>query len=134
MKFLFDTNPGLPILTRMANHSRQPLDETFFALGDATRRGMLVRLSLGERSIGQFAEDFGVSLPTIHKHLRVLERAGFIAHEKRGRVRHVRLAQARGRKCQGSPGLNFSPMRKVKDWMAHFEAGWDEHLLRLKQQ
>jgi DNA-binding transcriptional ArsR family regulator len=118
----------------MANHSRQPLDVTFLALGDATRRGMLVRLSRGERSISEFAEDFGVSLPTIHKHLRVLERAGFISHEKRGRVRHVRLASRRDRRHGGNRHVDFSPLREVKGWMAQFEAQWDKHLLQLKQQ
>lgn len=127
----FDTVPLFPILTQMANRSRPPLDDTFFALGDATRRGMLVRLARGEASISEFASDFAVSLPTIHKHLRVLERAGFIAHEKRGRVRHVRLAPSGGRRNQR---VDFSPLREVKDWMAQFEAQWDKHLLRLKQQ
>src|SRR5437763_12226728 len=118
----------------MAKRSRQPLDITFFALGDATRRGMLVRLSRRETSVSEFAEDFGVSLPTIHKHLRVLERAGFITHEKRGRVRHVRLAQRRGRRCEAGKYLDLAPLRAVKDWMAHFEVQWDKHLLQLKQQ
>ena len=95
---------------------------------------MLVRLSRGERSISEFAADFGVSLPTIHKHLRVLERAGFIAHEKRGRVRHVRLALWRGRECEGGRGVRLAPLLAAKDWMAQFEARWDRHLLRLKQQ
>jgi len=114
----------------MANYHREPLDHTFFALGDATRRGMLLRLSHGEASVSEFAADFGVSLPTIHKHLRVLERAGFISHEKRGRIRHVRLAPSPRRRCAGS----WPPLRAVKDWVAQLEAQWDHHLLRLKQQ
>jgi DNA-binding transcriptional ArsR family regulator len=118
----------------MAKRFRKPLDHTFFALGDGTRRGILVRLSRGEASISEFAADFGVSLPTIHKHLRVLERAGLISHEKRGRVRHVRLARARGRTCAGSRHADFSLLREVKDWLAEFEARWDEHLQRLKEQ
>jgi DNA-binding transcriptional ArsR family regulator len=120
----------------MANRWRPSLDDTFFALGDATRRGMLVRLSRGETSISEFASDFRVSLPTIHKHLRVLERAGFVSHEKRGRVRHVRLArtQARGRGRAGDRRADSSPLREVKDWMARFEGQWDEHLLCLKHQ
>ena len=117
----------------MAKRQRQPLDATFLALGDATRRGMLERLSGGEASVSQFAEHFGVSLPTIHKHLLVLERAGFISHEKRGRVRHVRLAHPRGRKCAGGARVNFAPLNQVKDWMAQFEAHWDHHLQKLKQ-
>lgn len=118
----------------MANHSRPPLDATFFALGDPTRRGMLVRLSRGEASVSEFASDFCVSLPTIHKHLRVLERAGFIAHEKRGRVRHVRLAQSRVRRCPKDRRVDLAPLRAAKDWMAQFEARWDGHLRRLKHQ
>jgi DNA-binding transcriptional ArsR family regulator len=128
------TRAHFQILSHMANRSRQPLDVTFFALGDATRRGMLVRLSRTETSVSEFAEEFGVALPTIHKHLRVLERAGFILHEKRGRVRHVRLAQSRGRRRAGNRGVDFSPLREVKDWMAQFEAQRDKHLLRLKHQ
>ena|SRR5437879_1214018 len=118
----------------MAKHPRHSLDATLGALSDSTRRGILKRLSQGEASVSQLAEPFGVSLPTIHKHLRVLERAGFIAHEKRGRVRHVRLTQPRGRKCETRRRINLAPIHELKDWIAQFEARWDEHLLRLKQQ
>jgi DNA-binding transcriptional ArsR family regulator len=118
----------------MAKYSQNALDDVFSALGDSTRRGMLEDLSHGEASVSQFAERFGVSLPTIHKHLRVLERAGFIRHEKRGRVRHIRLNLIPARKCYGDQRLNFLSMEKIKDWVAHLEAQWDTHLLRLKQQ
>jgi DNA-binding transcriptional ArsR family regulator len=118
----------------MAKHSQNTLDSVFSALGDSTRRGMLEELSHGEASVSQFAELFGVSLPTIHKHLHVLERAGFIRHEKRGRVRHVRLALIPARKCDDGQRLNFLSVEKIKGWIARFEAQWDTHLLRLKQQ
>jgi DNA-binding transcriptional ArsR family regulator len=118
----------------MAKYSGPWLDAAFSALSDATRRGILERLSRGEASVSQLAEPFGVSLPTIHKHLRVLERAGFIAHEKRGRVRQVRLACARRQGRPRQQRLDTSPMREVKDWIAQFEAHWDEHLQRLKRQ
>jgi DNA-binding transcriptional ArsR family regulator len=116
----------------MAKRQRQPLDATFLALGDATRRGILEQLSGGETSVSEFAAHFGVSLPTIHKHLNVLERAGFISHEKRGRVRHVRLAPSPARRCAGGRRVNFAPLGEVKDWLAHFEAHWDHHLQKLK--
>jgi len=103
-------------------------------LGDSTRRGMLEELSRGEASVSQFAQRFGVSLPTIHKHLRVLERAGFIRHEKRGRVRHIRLAQMPLRKCGNHLRSNSPSIGKAKDWIAQLEASWDEHLDRLKLQ
>ena len=118
----------------MAKYSCASLDAVFSALSDATRRGMLERLSHGEASVTQLAEPFGVSLPTIHKHLRVLERAGFIRHEKRGRVRHIQLTQLRGRKCVGRRRITPTPIYQVKNWISHFEARWDKHLLRLKQQ
>ena len=118
----------------MAKYSQNTLDEVFSALGDSTRRGMLEELSHGEASVSQFAQRFGVSLPTIHKHLHVLERAGFIRHEKRGRVRHVRLAHLPARKRDHHSHPSPSSMDKVKNWIAHFEAQWDKHLLQLKQQ
>jgi len=118
----------------MAKYSVNSLDVTMSALADATRRGILERLSQDEASVSQLAEPFGVSLPTIHKHLRVLERAGFIVHEKRGRVRHVRLSPPRGKKCKGPRRINPSPMGELKNWISQFEAHWDEHLHRLKLQ
>jgi DNA-binding transcriptional ArsR family regulator len=116
----------------MAKYSQGTLDVVFSALGDSTRRGMLEELSHGEASVSHFAEQFGVSLPTIHKHLRVLERAGLIRHEKRGRVRHIRLAQMPARKCNDRE--RPSSIDQVKDWVAQFEAAWDKHLLQLKLQ
>jgi DNA-binding transcriptional ArsR family regulator len=118
----------------MAKYSRHSLDAIFSALGDATRRGMLERLSRGEASVSELAEPFGVSLPAIHKHLRVLERAGFITHEKRGRVRQVRLGRAPRRACRGETRVPVAPMQEAMDWIAQMEAHWDVHLQRLKQQ
>ena len=118
----------------MAKYPEMALDWVFSALGDTTRRGILQRLSHGEASVSQLAAPFGVSLPTIHKHLRVLERAGFIRHEKRGRVRHVRLASMRSLACDHRRRLSLPPVSLVKNWVAQFEARWDHHLQRLKQQ
>jgi DNA-binding transcriptional ArsR family regulator len=118
----------------MVKCSRHSLDDAFAALGDSTRRAMLERLSDGEASVSELAAPFGVSLPAIQKHLRVLERAGLITHEKRGRVRHVRLAQLGRRKCGRAARLNLAPLHEVKDWIAQFESHWDLHLERLKRQ
>ena len=121
-------------LTQLAKYPEMTLDCVFSALGDTTRRGILEQLSRGEASVSQLAAPFGVSLPTIHKHLRVLERAGFIRHEKRGRVRHVRLASSRPLACSHRRRLSLPPVSLVKDWVTQFEARWDHHLQRLKQQ
>src|SRR5205807_3662098 len=55
------------------------LDATFRALADPTRRAMLARLAAGESTVTELAAPFGVSLPAVSKHLRVLERAGLLA-------------------------------------------------------
>jgi DNA-binding transcriptional ArsR family regulator len=67
------------------------LDDTFSALADPTRRGILTRLSLGEATVGELAEPFNISLPGISRHLRVLEAASLITRERRGKHRLCRL-------------------------------------------
>ena len=52
------------------------LDEIFAALANSTRRAMLARLAEGEATVNQLAEPFNLSLPTISKHIKVLEHAG----------------------------------------------------------
>ena len=52
---------------------------------------MLVRLSRGEATLGQLAEPLDMSLPAVHQHLAVLESAGLVSCEKRGRERWCRL-------------------------------------------
>ncbi|MCG8353396.1 MAG: metalloregulator ArsR/SmtB family transcription factor [Chloroflexales bacterium] len=69
----------------------ETLDEVFAALSDPTRRAILDRLALGEAAVTELAAPFAMSLPAVSKHLRVLESAGLIVREKRGRVYHCRL-------------------------------------------
>lgn len=54
------------------------------ALGDATRRAILSRLSGGPLPVGRVAEGLPVSRPAISQHLRVLERAGLVSHRPSG--------------------------------------------------
>jgi DNA-binding transcriptional ArsR family regulator len=71
------------------------LDAAFGALSDATRRGILERLGLGDASITELAELFGMTLTGLKKHVAVLEDAGLVATEKIGRVRTCRLGPRR---------------------------------------
>ena len=80
-----------------------PLDVTFSALADATRRAILARLALGEASVNELAAPFQLSQPTISKHLKVLERAGLISQE--------RSAQRRLRR------LVAKPLEDATDWL-----------------
>jgi DNA-binding transcriptional ArsR family regulator len=62
--------------------SAERLDVVFAALADPTRRAILARLALGEASVAELAEPFGLRQPTISKHLKVLEDAGFVTHSR----------------------------------------------------
>ncbi len=71
------------------------LDRTFSALSDPTRRDILERLGRGTASITELAEPFGMSLTGVKKHVAILEEAGLVATEKKGRVRECRLGPSR---------------------------------------
>jgi len=77
----------------MVQYSR--IDETFAALSDPTRRGILERLGEGDRSISDLAEGFAMTLTGMRKHVSVLEGAGLVTTEKVGRVRVCRLGPRR---------------------------------------
>jgi DNA-binding transcriptional ArsR family regulator len=66
-------------------------DVVFGALADPTRRAVLARLRQGERSVGELANPFGMSLTGFIKHLHILEEAGLIQRNKVGRVVNCRL-------------------------------------------
>ncbi|HYQ27916.1 MAG TPA: metalloregulator ArsR/SmtB family transcription factor [Polyangiaceae bacterium] len=68
------------------------LDRTLTALADATRRGMLARLALGEATVSELAEPFKMSQPAISHHIRVLAEAGLILQRVEGTKRPCRLA------------------------------------------
>jgi DNA-binding transcriptional ArsR family regulator len=74
----------------------------------------VVRLAQGEASVSELAEPFDVSLPAVTKHLAVLERAGLLERQKRGRVRHCRLVAA--------------PMRAADDWLSTYRVFWERRL------
>ena len=63
------------------------LHTSFNALGDATRLAVVERLLEGPASVSELAEPHSMALPAFTKHLGVLERAGLIRSEEKGRVR-----------------------------------------------
>ena len=76
------------------------LDRVFDALANPTRRAILNSLRPGPATVSRLAEPFPVSLNAISKHLMVLERAGLIRREIRGREHYCRLEAARFRQAQ----------------------------------
>ena len=93
------------------------LDTTFHALADPTRRGMLARLALGEKSIGELAEPFAMSFAGASKHVRVLEDAGLIARRKVGRTHLI--------------SIDAKPLEEAERWMRQWEKFWNARLDRL---
>jgi DNA-binding transcriptional ArsR family regulator len=98
----------------MVNYSQAPLDATFGALADPTRRAILARLALGEAMVTELAEPFAMSLPAISKHLRVLESAGLLERQIDGRVHRCRLAA--------------EPLKDASAWIAQYRAFWETQL------
>lgn len=86
---------GGRILNHMVQFNRAQLDHSFAALSDSTRRGILERLGRADASITELAGTFRMTLTGMKKHVAVLERAGFVATEKVGRVRRCTLGPRR---------------------------------------
>jgi DNA-binding transcriptional ArsR family regulator len=66
------------------------VDQVFRALDDATRRDILRRSALGEPSVSRLAEAYPMSFAAVQKHVAVLQRAGLVTKERRGREQLVR--------------------------------------------
>lgn len=79
----------------MVQYQKGRLDQTFAALSDSTRRGVLLELGRGDASITKLAERFHMSLTGMKKHVGILEQAGLVETEKKGRVRTCKLGPRR---------------------------------------
>jgi DNA-binding transcriptional ArsR family regulator len=94
--------------------------DVFIAISHLARRQMLDLLTEADRSVSDIAGHFEMSRPAVSQHLRVLLDAGLVTEQRHGRERHYRLVPER-----------LSP---VRDWIAHYERFWDDHLQRLQEQ
>src|ERR1700742_5142681 len=74
----------------MVQH-QAPLDRSFGALSDPTRRAILLRLGRAEASVSELASGFDMSLTGLKKHVQILEDAGLVTTRKVGRVRTCKL-------------------------------------------
>jgi DNA-binding transcriptional ArsR family regulator len=108
------TRASSGILNQMVQHS--PIDRTFAALGDPTRRGVLERLGRGSATISELAEPFGISLTGMKKHVQVLEDAELVTTEKVGRVR----------RCSAGPRR----LEDVQEWTQLYRRMLEERLDR----
>jgi DNA-binding transcriptional ArsR family regulator len=101
----------------MAKHETD-LSLIFHALSDPTRRAMLTRLAEGPLTVTELAEPTGLKLPTVMRHLSVLEEAGLVVTAKDGRIRT----------CAIVPEA-FNPVRA---WLDEQRKIWEARLDRLE--
>jgi DNA-binding transcriptional ArsR family regulator len=101
----------------MVKYESSRLDRTFAALADPTRRTILANLAEGERCVTDLAKPHRMSLPAISKHLRVLEKAGLVRRQRRGRVHQL--------------ALEAQPMAEAQQWIAEYRRFWEASLDRL---
>jgi DNA-binding transcriptional ArsR family regulator len=73
----------------VSDRATEKVDELFHALSDATRRDILRHCAEGERSVSRLAQAYPMSFAAVQKHVAVLERAGLVTKERRGREQLV---------------------------------------------
>src|SRR5215471_16950865 len=95
------------------------LDHTLGALADPTRRAILVRLSEGEARVTDLATPFDISLNSVSKHIRILERARLVTRRKVGRE-HLLSRNAR-------------PLDEAAAWIDRLRDHWNRRLDRLEK-
>lgn len=98
----------------MVKYNETSLDAAFGALSDPTRRAILARLAEGEAQVTELAKPFGISLPAVSKHLRVLEKANLIQRHVEGRVHRFHV----------NPG----PLRTAQSWIEKYQQFWEQQL------
>jgi DNA-binding transcriptional ArsR family regulator len=98
----------------MAPSPQLLLDQVYGAIADPTRRTILSLLAAGEESVGGLANRFPMSFNGVSKHVKVLERAGLVQRQIRGREHRLRLRP--------------EPLREAARWLEHYRAFWEKRL------
>jgi DNA-binding transcriptional ArsR family regulator len=93
-----------------ANPQRRSLDATLRALADPTRRAILRRLAQSEARVTELAAPFRISLNSVSKHIRILERARLVDRRRAGREHILRFRP--------------EPLHAVQEWIVHQQAFW----------
>jgi DNA-binding transcriptional ArsR family regulator len=85
-------------------------NDAFGAVAHPIRRGIVERLAQGSATVGVATRGFGVSKPTISKHLKVLERAGVVVRTVEGRTHQLEL--------------NVAPLNEAAEWFERQRVVW----------
>lgn len=114
-KFLLASRVEMAIVSNMAKHDTD-LSLLFHALADPTRRAILTQLGEGPAAVTDLAGPTGLRLPTVMRHLQVLEEAGLIATTKDGRIRTCAIVP--------------EALEPARTWMDQQRAIWEARLDR----
>ena len=109
---------GVFIFNCMVDNRDAQLNEVYLALADPTRRAILARLAQGEVRVSDLAEPFAMSLNAVSKHIRLLERAGLVEREVRGREHYLTVDPA--------------PLQEASEWLQTYQQFWRQRLDRLE--
>lgn len=105
---------GLPVFRPM----NQNIQSSFRALGDPTRRQILIELGRDDLTIAEVVEKFDLTRTAVRKHLTILEEGNLITVTPRGKERVTRL--------------NVTGLKATADWFNYFDQYWDTALGSLK--
>ena len=103
----------------MGEYTNARLDSVFNALCDPTRRAILARLTATEARVTDIAAEFPISLNSISKHIRMLERAGLVKRSISGREHLLSLEAA--------------PLEEAAQWIEHYRRFWEGRLAALEK-
>jgi DNA-binding transcriptional ArsR family regulator len=103
----------------MVKSNAARLDSIFHALADPTRRSILRDVSAGEKTVGEVARPFALTLAAVSKHLNVLEEAELVARERRGSFQIVRL--------------HAETLREAEEWLGYYRKFWNTQLDALEK-
>lgn len=95
------------------------LDRTLLALADPTRRAILQKLMRCDARVTEISRPFKMSLNAVSKHLQVLERAGLVKRDVRGRDHWL--------------SFEGSPILEAGEWISHYQHFWKRRVASLEQ-
>jgi DNA-binding transcriptional ArsR family regulator len=108
----------LTTFTLLGEYRSMRLDDTLIALADETRRSILRRLASGEARVTDVAAPYDISLNSVSKHIRILERSGLVRRRVVGRDHFL--------------ALDPRPFDELSDWMTRTREFWSARLDRLE--
>lgn len=110
--------PGVAYSPEWVNDAGVHLDHTLIALADPTRRAILERLRHGPARVTDLARPFSISLNSVSKHIRILERAELVERQVSGREHLL--------------SFNPEPLREVEAWIHAHRTFWNQQLDELE--